>query len=764
LILAPLLAVFSLGSTNPMLGASRCVWGPSYWCANIQQASECSAVRHCVKAVWEKEEVPQDDDEVCKICKDMVGQARDTLLSNQTQEELKEVFDGSCDLIPLSIIAKECRVLADEFVPELVETLASEMNPDTVCTVSGLCNSERIDKMLAKSHKKEAHLGGDCMVCREGAAQTRAQIGRLTQDQVEDRLLELCGYMGSFSDACRLTVIQKAQRLYRTLTTVKWDDEICDLSGLCSQAFDSVPASPVSAGEDIQCEFCEKVIKHWVDVYANNASLAEFKQLLDGICDKLDHKNADHCKHIVDTYYIPAFEFLRHEVDPKMLCSLVGLCGPHRLEDLQEDVLTNQIVRQQAPLVPAIQTSSSSCDLCQFALTEVFTVLKDPEDQDMAKNVLESVCYRLPQKWEYGCEDFVERYTPMLLDFIANGLNPDEICSAMKLCSGWARLPSLPQQEVTVGDSKCVLCEYVVTTLDNLVSNKTNEEEIKEALESLCSYMPKSIVKQCDTFVDSYTEIIIDMLTKDVSPEMICSNLGLCDKQEVAIIIVEEPVRVGGAYCTLCDEVINGLEQQLKDKHNEDEIKEALDVFCYYLSTPVHKECIKMVSQYTEQLVDMIIHDFPPQKICAELGLCVDHSITSNAIPQDTDISLGQEMVPVEASEVTCEMCEFAISVIDMRLGDKATMDQIEREVQFVCSYLPGSIADKCEELVDQYGDKLIAALIKTEMDPKKVCTEVVPACKAQASCVWGPEMWCASPFHARVCGATELCKGSLGL
>lgn len=86
---------------------------------------------HCIKAVWEKETVAADDDEVCKICKDMVGQARDTLLSNETQEELKEVFDGSCDLIPIKIIAKECRTLSDQFIPELVETLASEMNPDT---------------------------------------------------------------------------------------------------------------------------------------------------------------------------------------------------------------------------------------------------------------------------------------------------------------------------------------------------------------------------------------------------------------------------------------------------------------------------------------------------------------------------------------------------------------------------------------------------------------------------------------------------------
>ena len=88
-------------------------------------------MKHCIKAVWEKETVLHDDDEVCTICKEMVGEARDTLLSNQTQEELREVFDGSCDLIPISLIAKECRTLCDQFIPELVETLASEMNPDT---------------------------------------------------------------------------------------------------------------------------------------------------------------------------------------------------------------------------------------------------------------------------------------------------------------------------------------------------------------------------------------------------------------------------------------------------------------------------------------------------------------------------------------------------------------------------------------------------------------------------------------------------------
>ena len=54
---------------------------------------------------------------------------------------MREVFEGSCALIPIKIVADECKKLVDEFIPELIETLSSEMNPDTVCSVAGLFNN-----------------------------------------------------------------------------------------------------------------------------------------------------------------------------------------------------------------------------------------------------------------------------------------------------------------------------------------------------------------------------------------------------------------------------------------------------------------------------------------------------------------------------------------------------------------------------------------------------------------------------------------------
>lgn len=67
------------------------------------------------------------------------------------QEEIREVFDGSCRLIPIKLIADECVDIANDFIPELIDTLASQMNPQLVCATAGLCNSARVDKLISEN-------------------------------------------------------------------------------------------------------------------------------------------------------------------------------------------------------------------------------------------------------------------------------------------------------------------------------------------------------------------------------------------------------------------------------------------------------------------------------------------------------------------------------------------------------------------------------------------------------------------------------------
>lgn len=49
-------------------------------------------MKHCIQAVWEHQVLPVDDTDICKLCKDMVQQARDQLQSNETQVGLSILY------------------------------------------------------------------------------------------------------------------------------------------------------------------------------------------------------------------------------------------------------------------------------------------------------------------------------------------------------------------------------------------------------------------------------------------------------------------------------------------------------------------------------------------------------------------------------------------------------------------------------------------------------------------------------------------------
>lgn len=73
----------------------------------------------------------------------------------------------------------------------------------------------------------------------------------------------------------------------------------------------------------------------------------------------------------------------------------------------------------------------------------------------------------------------------------------------------------------------CVLCEFVMTKLETELKNKTEQEEIKRAIENICNHMPKTVAKSCDKFVEQYANAIITLIGS-VPPKEICQRMQLC--------------------------------------------------------------------------------------------------------------------------------------------------------------------------------------------------------------------------------------------
>lgn len=85
--------------------------------------------------------------------------------------------------------------VADEFIPELVDTLASQMDPQVVCSVAGLCNNERYIKMLADegevTESKAIEKPTTCSGCQTVMTVVERKFRQATRDQVLQGLLHV---------------------------------------------------------------------------------------------------------------------------------------------------------------------------------------------------------------------------------------------------------------------------------------------------------------------------------------------------------------------------------------------------------------------------------------------------------------------------------------------------------------------------------------------------------------------------------------------
>lgn len=220
----------------------------------------------------------------------MVTEARDQLLSNETQSDLKAVFEGSCALIHLKPIVKMCDDMVDNFVPELVEALSSEMNPQQVCSVAGLCNNAAIDRMLEEEEAAATKVTAvakpefTCQKCQSISTIITDKFQRANRDDILELMLRQCGRLSSYSDACSSIVITYFNELYQHMERNLNANNICHMSGTCSARYHQHEDEPITAEQlrleirplstvgvqqqsdvakdDIPCELCQQLVHH----------------------------------------------------------------------------------------------------------------------------------------------------------------------------------------------------------------------------------------------------------------------------------------------------------------------------------------------------------------------------------------------------------------------------------------------------------------------------------------------------------------------
>uniref|UniRef100_A0A6B2EIA5 Putative saposin n=1 Tax=Phlebotomus kandelakii TaxID=1109342 RepID=A0A6B2EIA5_9DIPT len=692
----------------------KCSTGPQFWCANIITAKTCNAVTHCIQTVWEKQNVPEDHDSICKICLDMVEQARDQLESNQTQSDLRDVFEGSCKLIPVKLVRKECIKMADDFVPELIEALASQMNPQMVCSVAGLCNNANIDKLLAMEQSGESEVDElvprvqtedvddfTCDRCNTIAGEIARKFANADRDMVLENMLLYCGKMSSFSDACASIALTYFNEIYDHLVSNFNEDSICHISGVCANKFhthsDIVEIRPmgnvgvVPIKDDIPCELCEQLVRHLRDVLIANTTESEFKMVLEGFCKQTGGFKGE-CLSIVDQYYDNIYNSLVNELDEKGACFLIGIC-PKGVAGISEHA-------QIMPLLPALQAQEIQVTLKKIGPAPPKKLLGEGEPQLSNKEILDM---QLP------------------IDRIMGPPNPFYLVDNGK----W-----------------CLLCEYVMHFLQDTISSPENEEKIKSEVNKVCSRIPHTFEPECHNFIDVYGDAIVALLVQDVDPSVVCPRIRFCPSRREDDVEIFAPdnleitvdISNTGAdkpMCPLCLLAMENLREQIKSDRSKANIVAKLKTLCNHLPQKLTPECKDFVDTYSSELVDMLINDFSSEEICVNLRLCdpkptiekENNDVLTNEIPDDT--VNGQFVTnnfypkPYDSTP-ECLLCERVINEVEKKVVNKKSKEQIKHALEHACDKVK-KLRDKCMDYVDKHGDQ-IADLIMKDLAPKEIC------------------------------------------
>ncbi|KAJ8721344.1 hypothetical protein PYW07_002119 [Mythimna separata] len=793
-----------------LIGSAQCTWGPSYWCSNFSTGHECKATHHCATKVWPKMTVPEDTDSICKICTDMVQQARDQLQSNETQEELKEVFEGSCQLIPIKIVAKECMKLADDFVPELVETLASEMNPQQVCTVAGLCNSARIDNLL-EDFNTQLSLRVECNNCQRTVGTLRKKFDATSYEDFLLGLLQMCRKMDSLSDSCSMLVFKYYENIVQAVKQDLTPQSMCHVSGQCAYKFHqhddfTFPAqfTDFRPTDDVPCELCEQLVKHLRDVMVANTTEIEFYRVLKGLCKQTGNFKNE-CLHLAEQYYPLIYKYLVDDLQADALCAMIGVCGNKTDEPIaplmsgelavktmaitttkligddkkEDDKLARVPIPKQTnvrvipaetapPLpiermfvsVPAPQ-GKAACSFCQYFLHYLQVELSDTTTEEEIFDAVDKACDKLPHSVNGECKQFVTQYGPAVVALLVQRIDPATICPALSLC------PKTKENEVRRVDinsekSNCPLCLFAVEQLETMLKNNRTEESIKKALDNLCTHLSTKLRTECVDFVDTYAPQLVEMLVADMDAQEICVYLKLCKDEVKDPLKVtkhsaidrfhEKPKRMGDrnnfrgksllptnmlvvankdhdietneiydntvngravrppvsqkTVCVMCEFVMREIDDEIKDKHNEDEVKKVIHNVCKRMPKNIRAECDQFVEKYADMLISLLAQELQPEQVCEELKLCDNPSVAA-----------------VKEEILDCAVCEAVVMAVHKVLSNDKVDRNIVHIIEKSCALLPAKYNDRCHALLEIYGDSIIHLI--EQIGTKGVCQKI---------------------------------------
>uniref|UniRef100_UPI00398EB6C6 prosaposin-like n=1 Tax=Pristiophorus japonicus TaxID=55135 RepID=UPI00398EB6C6 len=285
-------------------------------------------------------------------------------------------------------------------------------------------------------------------------------------------------------------------------------------------------------------------------------------------------------------------------------------------------------------LICLFQSDDTVCLHCNHFITDIQTAVKE-------KTVfLDELIDQLKQQCNLGpgltelCEKYIALHGSRVAEVLMQ-TDAQEICTANGFCQRADTVPMQLLQQAIVnpaqksrvpvaGSRGCVICEFAMQQIDQLLEKNSTEELITKAVEKVCSILPATVETECKDFVEQYGKAVVELLAQELDPTLVCTTIGLCKNAERAVVEKMKPELLkSGALCEVCEAMIKYLDQLLEKNATQEEIEAALDKVCNLLPATMHDQCDQLVTQYGPLILQVLLQTMDPDFVCTKVGACV---------------------------------------------------------------------------------------------------------------------------------------------
>ncbi|XP_038639210.1 prosaposin [Scyliorhinus canicula] len=393
------------------------------------------------------------------------------------------------------------------------------------------------------------------------------------------------------------------------------------------------------------CDLCKEVVTVMGNLLKDNATEGELRSYLEAACELLPSPTlTSECDELVDNYLPIILDILKGELEnPEVVCSAMHLCQSLQENLAEKNILSNEIPdvgmsKLTPPFIANVplllypqqltkpKVNDDVCLDCSQFIAGIQTAAKDKA------SVFEELVAQLKQQCNLGAG---------LTQLVSwNHPSNEKVNLLWRLCCTFPHIHTdfsylnqflmlnlfcLQRSLGPVASSQgCVICEFAMRQIENLLQQNRTEEMIIHAVEKVCSLLPATVKSECRDFVEQYGQAVVELLAQELDPAFVCTAIGLCKQTDrVAVEKVKPKQLKAGPLCEVCQLMVEHLDKLIQKNSTEKQIEAALDKVCDLLPERMREECDQLVHQYEDALLQILLQTMDPNFVCSKLGLCL---------------------------------------------------------------------------------------------------------------------------------------------